>query len=503
MAFLSVLLSFLTKKVGSLLQAIFGWSVSALFGRLPARKQAFVTVALVLSLAWPVFVVGLIVPAVAGWVLAFLPLQQWFGAVALRIVWGALAFVAPLLVGALVHAAAPSKKGSLARALVLGYPLALGFFVAFVVTAITVPIVKIATVLKGWTDEHVYVQPRRGEYQATLRELAEAAARAGAVPVIEQAPKRMMIATNALRFFARGAVSPIVAEQIRRVVAEDVEVYLYPSDLLVRGESDAVARFRAMMTRTHLDRHAYLVPSDRAQAIQDELARLVDVMTAHDARGQSFGAPLASRLVDVWREMSETNLAYDEWVTLESIARRVERRFVHRTAGVDVLPLDRAGDRIEEIAAKSNAAREDEIENDKETKMAIERPPSSRTPVQLEEASTADLVKEAMDEAKQLVKLEVALAKDEVKEELAKAKHAAIGFGIAAGAALLVLMLLAMALVLALGGTAVTALLVALAFLVIGGVAGFVGWSLLPKEPLVHTRHRLETDLNQLKEHVA
>jgi hypothetical protein len=63
--------------------------------------------------------------------------------------------------------------------------------------------------------------------------------------------------------------------------------------------------------------------------------------------------------------------------------------------------------------------------------------------------------------------------------------------------------MLCVALVLALGGTAVVALLVALAFLVIAGVAGFVGYSMIPKKPLEQTRHRLESDVNQLKEHLA
>jgi uncharacterized membrane protein len=135
--------------------------------------------------------------------------------------------------------------------------------------------------------------------------------------------------------------------------------------------------------------------------------------------------------------------------------------------------------------------------------MTMEPVPSSRSPQELEEASTAELFKEAMDEARQLVRLEVALAKEEVKHELVSAKRAAVAFGVAAAASLVVLALLAMALVLALGGTAVTALLVALAFLVVAGGAAYAGYSMLPKQPMEQTRRRLQTDLNQLKEHVA
>ena len=135
--------------------------------------------------------------------------------------------------------------------------------------------------------------------------------------------------------------------------------------------------------------------------------------------------------------------------------------------------------------------------------MVTELPPSERSPAFLEAASTADLVREAMDGARELVRLEVALAKEEMKVEAKQVKRAAIGLGVALASLVLVLCLLSMALVLALGGTAIVAILIALVFLVIGGVGALVGYGMLPKSLLGRTRHRIEKDVNQLKEHIA
>jgi hypothetical protein len=168
-AVISVLLSFIGKKIGTIIQAIFGWSVTALFGRLPTKRQMAVTVALILSIAWPVFVVGLFLPGVSGWLLAILPLEEWLGAAVLRVVWAALAVFAPPLVGLLTHWAAPSTKTTAAASILYGYPLALGYSLSFLITVVTVPVVKAASILKGWTDTHVYVQPREGQYAAVLR----------------------------------------------------------------------------------------------------------------------------------------------------------------------------------------------------------------------------------------------------------------------------------------------------------------------------------------------
>lgn len=127
-------------------------------------------------------------------------------------------------------------------------------------------------------------------------------------------------------------------------------------------------------------------------------------------------------------------------------------------------------------------------------------------PYALTEATTGALVREVLEEAKELVRLEVALAKEEVEAELARAKKAAIVFGVGFAATFVALSLLGVALVLALGGTPVVALLVTVGYLVVAGIATAIGYTLMPKEPLAHTRRRLEADfvhLKDLKERLA
>ena len=133
--------------------------------------------------------------------------------------------------------------------------------------------------------------------------------------------------------------------------------------------------------------------------------------------------------------------------------------------------------------------------------MSTMQPPPER--LAMEEASTGDLVREALDEAKELVRLEIELAKNEISEELVEAKKAAVGFVIGGAFMVLSLCLLSVALVLALGGTAVIALVVAGVFMVIAGAGAFFGYSMLPKKPMDQTRRRLTTDFKSLKEHLA
>ncbi len=469
MAIFSALFSLLAKKLGDIVQAIFGWSITALFGKLPTTKQVLLSVALVLSILWPLFVVGTIVPSAAGWALAFLPLEKWLGPTVLRIVWIALAVVAPLIVGGITRYVAPDAKvkGGLLRTLLNGYPLALGFFVSFIVTVVTVPIVKLASLARGWTETHVYLQPKEGKYHATIHDLAEACTMTGITPQVADVPISMALSTKAMKFFARGAMDAIVADDPKMLRGPGIEIYLYPADLLLRGKKKVVAHVRAMMAQTLLERDAYLVGSPKAQEIQDELGRMWDVAARHDEPAEA-SALAKGRLSEIRHELNTADIEFEDWVMLDRILARLERKF--------------------------DTVQEDTVTMTKEPKLAQEP---------LDEASTGDLIKEALAEAQNLVRLEVKLAKEDVKTEVKSASRAAIGFGIAVASSLMMMTMLAVALVLAIGPSPWAALLIAGGFMVVCAVAAVIGYTQIPKNPLARTLNRMESDVNQMKEHIA
>lgn len=121
----------------------------------------------------------------------------------------------------------------------------------------------------------------------------------------------------------------------------------------------------------------------------------------------------------------------------------------------------------------------------------------------LEEASTRDIVREAIDEAKELMRIEIALARGEINQEIRRAKKAAIGFGAAGTLCLIGATLLFVAIPLAFGIPWIASLVVGGILIFIAGASGLVGYALLPKRPLEQTRERLRTNVNQLKEHVV
>src|SRR4051812_20721495 len=130
-------------------------------------------------------------------------------------------------------------------------------------------------------------------------------------------------------------------------------------------------------------------------------------------------------------------------------------------------------------------------------------PSSPRQAVSTDGPSTPSLIHQAASDAKELVRLELALAQQELGEDLRQLRRAAIlaASGVALG--LVCLSTLVFSLVLAEGGTALVALGVAAALLAIAGVMGAMAYRALPKVFLQRSRGRVQEDLAHLKQHTS
>jgi uncharacterized membrane protein YqjE len=122
---------------------------------------------------------------------------------------------------------------------------------------------------------------------------------------------------------------------------------------------------------------------------------------------------------------------------------------------------------------------------------------------ELPDTPIPELVTQVLADARELITLEVRLATEEARSELLQAKTAAIAGAAAFSLALLGLGTLLVALILALGGLALHALIVGGVLLVAAGGTAAYAYGCIPKKPLEKTRGRLKEDVARLKEHTA
>jgi hypothetical protein len=116
---------------------------------------------------------------------------------------------------------------------------------------------------------------------------------------------------------------------------------------------------------------------------------------------------------------------------------------------------------------------------------------------------TGRLIREAIDEAGTLARLEVALAREEIRTELAHMRDGAVALAVAASSGLAGIVILLVSLALAFTHAWLVALVIGAGLVAVAVGAGVYGWRAFPKRPLNGTRERLESDLKQFRERVA
>jgi hypothetical protein len=478
MAIISAIFSLLSRKLGDLLQALFGWSITGLFGRLPSKKQTALSLALILSILWPLLVLGCFLPQVAAWAVAFIPLQQWLGKGLLRGLWITLAIMSPLIVGLIVSWVAPSRKqhGGILRTVLSGFPLTLGLFLSFLLTFLIVPVLKLVAMARRWEDEHVYLQVKEGAYAEVLKQLHEACEKAGVTVHSLPVPKAMQAPLRVLRWFARSGIEPLITSEPRMLKGQGIQLFLYPADLLIRGTTERTRRVRAAMVREMMPAPAYLTQDPKAQHIEEQMNGAWGMLARHRSLDEVKDA-VQERVRELGKGLDEADIPYDDWVLLYSERLRLSRAV---SGELDLQDLN-IPNRLAPVA-------------EEEAMAVIDQDPN---------VSTVALVKEAVDEARALLKTEIALARDEAQKQIDAVKTAGIAMGSAAVAAILGLSMLLVALVMAVFPHALTALITGIILLVGAGVSALVGYGRLPKKPLAQTQERLEADAQVLKERIA
>lgn len=151
------------------------------------------------------------------------------------------------------------------------------------------------------------------------------------------------------------------------------------------------------------------------------------------------------------------------------------------------------------MAARTTRKNRDDRDEVRRSSGALRARPSGTPPV-LEEASTAELVRGALDEARELVALEIALARAEIEEDIARARVGAILLGLAGGSGIVAVAMLVVGLALLTGAPWIASF----AFAVVFGVAAVAlarrGKALVPTSLLPRTRERVSRDVAEIKE---
>jgi hypothetical protein len=121
-------------------------------------------------------------------------------------------------------------------------------------------------------------------------------------------------------------------------------------------------------------------------------------------------------------------------------------------------------------------------------------------PDDLRDHRASELLRDALDEARDLARLEIAIAREELREDAKKAQRGGGALSVAAGLGLSALTLGLVAIASAFSRLWLGALVLAGVVLAVAVTLALLGWRAIPKQPLAETRQRLDADVAQIKD---
>src|SRR2546421_471292 len=126
MAILQLILTSIFRSLGKILNTAFGWATSLLFGKVPEKRQLYLSGIAFASILWLVVLLGIFLPRFAAFLLALVPLESIRHAGWVRLVMLAVAALLPAGVGFLalflVHPHQRPKGADRVKAIPKGYP---------------------------------------------------------------------------------------------------------------------------------------------------------------------------------------------------------------------------------------------------------------------------------------------------------------------------------------------------------------------------------------------
>jgi len=322
MAILQALIALLQKSLGRVLEALFGWSVLAVFGRVSRKEQTLLSAAIAAAAAWPILLVGTIFPKPMAMVVALLPIPKSVSPEVVRAVWIALAIAVPLGVGLVFRSRSRSKKKTpLIRRLAAGFSITAALAAAFLIVCVAVPWRKLVSLAAGWNQGDLALISPPGRYLEIANELLKALRSAGFAVERSDPPWHARVLSRLMRSLGGETISTEIPEKLEVFRGQDIEITLYPGGVTIRGPKIEVARVQAVIAERAPRTPGLETTSAEAQKVEEKIRKLWEEYgpEGRESRatpGGKTSPSVRTKLHDLFETVAELDVDYDEWETV-------------------------------------------------------------------------------------------------------------------------------------------------------------------------------------------
>jgi hypothetical protein len=327
MAILAALLAAGSRFAGKILTTALGWASTLLFGRVSGSRQYLLLAITFGSVIWMVLLAGVVLPDVGTFLLVFVPDQDLVPEEVIRALMLIGAAIVPGVLGGLTLLLTDTERTPrrIAGAVARGYPLTALLAVLLVFLAGLAGFRKARSLARGWTDAHVPLVVQPGRYDDVAADLERALDAAGLEVERTPAPAVMSKPAQWLAMVAGGASASLVPQRMIQLDGTDLDILIYPMDLLISGDPKLVSRARAAMASRLTTSAAHMTVSAEGQEVEDRLTRLARPSAETPDIPRRFDDAAAAELASIDEVIAELEIPYEEWEVLYRERLQVER----------------------------------------------------------------------------------------------------------------------------------------------------------------------------------
>lgn len=337
MAIVQMIFTVLLRQTGKLLNTVFGWATTLLFGKLPEDRQLYLSITALGSVLWIVVALGVAFPRLAAFLLAFVPMSAHFDPMWVRLGMLAAVVLVPLGVGFvslyLVPPAQRPQGKDRIKAVFKGYPYTLGLALTLILVCLITPFMKLQDLIRRWSATHIPVVIDAKDYLEVVRSVQRALRAGGLETAHEQAGWMMRLPTRIFSVLGAGPAATLIANEMAVLRSADFEVLLHPSDLVIRGKEKDVVRARALLAEHLVFTPAHLTWTKEANELEDRITQIWQ--QAHKSSDEACGGAVLDQLAALGRDVQKIALSYEEWEVLLRERLLLEQALLRRALGMD------------------------------------------------------------------------------------------------------------------------------------------------------------------------
>jgi hypothetical protein len=332
MPFLPLVLLLAWQAVSRSASFVLGWATALYFGQIPGRQGRILAVVSLLALAWLIVLVGFGIPILGGALLeATGVIDENFDVQPLHYIGlvAAIVLTPPGVAASVVYGGFHERRDvpTWARLVPVSYPATFMLGVSVLQMVLFTPVLLFQRWRQGRTLVQVPLVMRADTDDDDLLEGVQTALTTAGIDDYraEEATglKSWPMRTGA--FAARNLLGAVVRGEPIRILAGDLEVLAYATNVAINGPKERAYQVRAAVEKELAFCNAYLTWNDEAQELEDEL-----LAAGSDANGDLDR--LRRRLDHIQARIDRASLNSEEWNVLYRLRLQVEHRAERRHA---------------------------------------------------------------------------------------------------------------------------------------------------------------------------